>query len=132
MRIKFQGTFQIIDDAENVETIQLPAISKSLEITDLSEKDVREIDIAAGASDVALGLGNVNSPKALIIIAMVQGVTYKLNSTGATATSIAATKKTDTEKKYGMLFLTTDTSITEIYFGNSGSVAAKIKVIIVS
>lgn len=135
MKIKFQNIVQFISDKGGVTTEVLPLSGEYFEIDEIAERDPgREIKIAGGATNVAAGLGQVDSPKLLIIVVMDGTLNLKVNSTSAPIMdmNIAARRITETFTKYGVFLITTDTSITELYFTNAGSDTAKVKIFMAS
>ena len=126
MNIKTQVNITITDDSS--ENYYLPLSGKYYSITDLVEKDTaRTIEIAGGSSDIALGLGNVNTLKYLILHVSGADITVKINDAANFAIPVNVYRLSESETKYGVLLLTTS-GITELYLSNSGSDKATIKV----
>lgn len=95
---------------------------------DPGEKTDDEIQIAAGASDVAQSLGLVDAANLLCIFTD-QDISYKKNSNSGEIQYIKADKISG-NTKYGIALLTTS-GITSLYFSNAGSNTAKVMMLAV-
>lgn len=81
--------------------------------------------IAASATDVLIDLNGLTTCR-LLTIKTTQTISYKINSTGNTATKIRPLGTGATE---GVLFMTTD-DVTAVYLSNAGTIDAEVTITI--